>query len=42
MVYVSEMSGIDSTTFEDKLWNDLNEETARKAVNKKGRTIAVF
>lgn len=39
MVYTSEMSGIDSTTFEDKLWNDLNEETARKAVNKKGRTI---
>lgn len=39
MVCVSEMSGIDSTTFEDELWNDLNEETARKAVNKKGRTI---
>ena len=39
MVYVSEMSDVDSTTFEDKLWNDINEETARKAVNKKGRTI---
>ena len=39
MVYASEMSGIDSTTFEDKLWNGMNEETARKAVNKKGRTI---
>ncbi|HCC51010.1 MAG TPA: hypothetical protein DEQ30_02305, partial [Porphyromonadaceae bacterium] len=39
MVYVSEMSGIDSTTFEDKLWNDMDEETARKAVNKKGRTV---
>ncbi|WP_291527955.1 DinB family protein [Bacteroides sp. UBA939] len=39
MVYASEMSGINSTTFEDKLWNGINEETARKAVNKKGRTI---
>lgn len=39
MVYTSEMSGIDNTTFEDKLWNGMNEETARKAVNKKERTI---
>lgn len=39
MVYASEMSGINLPTFEDEIWQNLNEETARKAVNKKGRTV---
>lgn len=39
MLYVSEMSGINQVTFEDQLWNTVNEETVRKAKNKKGRTI---
>lgn len=39
MVYSSEMSGIKQITFEDELWINLNHETARKAENKKGRTI---
>lgn len=39
MLYVSEMSGINQVTFEDQLWNDINEETVRKAKNNKGRTI---
>lgn len=39
MVYTSEMSGTNQITFEDELWQNLNNETARKAENKKGRTI---
>ena len=39
MVYFSEMSEIKQTTFEDKLWKNLEETTARTTVNKKGRTI---
>ena len=39
MVYSSEMSEIKQTTFEDKLWKNLEETTARTTVNKKGRTI---
>jgi len=39
MVYTSEMSDKNQNTFEDKLWESLDEETARKATNKKGRTI---
>lgn len=39
MVYPSKMSGTNQRTFEDELWENLNEETARKAVNPKGRTV---
>lgn len=39
MVYTSEMSGTNQITFEDELWQNLNNETVRKAENKKGRTI---
>lgn len=39
IVYTSEMSGTNQRTFEDELWEDLSEETARKAVNAKGRTV---
>ena len=39
MVYTSETSGTNQRTFEDELWEDLSEETARKAVNTKGRTV---
>lgn len=39
MVYSSEMSGINQGTFEDEIWEKLNEDTARKAINKKGRTV---
>ncbi|PWG81305.1 hypothetical protein [Pararcticibacter amylolyticus] len=39
MVFTSEMSGTVHTTFEDELWDGLDEETLRFAVNKKGRTI---
>lgn len=39
MVYISEMSRINQITFEDELWQNLNNETARIAQNKKGRTI---
>lgn len=39
MVYPSEMSGVIQSTFEDELWENLNEDTARKAINKKGRTV---
>lgn len=35
MVYTSEMSGINQITFENQLWDSLDEETARKAINKK-------
>ncbi|MDD7794086.1 DinB family protein [Clostridium sp. 'White wine YQ'] len=40
MVHESSMSHIDEKTFEDELWEGLDEETIRRAVNSKGRTIA--
>ena len=39
LVHSSSISNSDFTTYEDDLWNGLDDETARKAVNKKGRTI---
>lgn len=40
MVHSSIMSGIDKKTFEDELWEGLDENIARTAKNEKGRTIA--
>lgn len=40
MVHSSAMSGIDAKTFEDELWEGLDENTFRTSVNEKGRTIA--
>ncbi|WP_242878616.1 hypothetical protein [Clostridium beijerinckii] len=40
MVHSSKMSNINTVTFEDELWEDLDETTIRTAVNEKGRTIA--
>ena len=40
MVHSSIMSGIDKTTFEDELWEGLDENTFRTSKNEKGRTIA--
>lgn len=40
MVHSSNMSGINKKTFEDELWEELNENTFRTATNDKGRTIA--
>ncbi|MCM0650269.1 DinB family protein [Clostridium swellfunianum] len=40
MVHSSEMSGLLIKTFEDELWEDLDEYTFRSATNEKGRTIA--
>lgn len=40
MVHSSEMSGLMIKTFEDELWEDLDEHTFRSATNEKGRTIA--
>lgn len=40
MVHASEMSGINAKTFEDELWEGLDEDTFRMAVNEKGRTVA--
>lgn len=40
MVHLSEMSGINIKTFEDELWEGLNEETFKTAVKDEGRTIA--
>lgn len=39
-VHVSEMSGINVTTFEDALWKNLEDYAFRDAVGVKGRTIA--
>lgn len=39
MVHSSIMSGIDKKTFEDELWEGLNENTFRASANEKGRTI---
>lgn len=40
MVHSSVMSGIGRITFEDELWEGLEEETFRTAVKDEGRTIA--
>lgn len=40
MVHISEMSGVNYTTFEDELWDNLDEYTFRNSINEKGRTIA--
>ncbi len=40
MVHSSLMSGINTKTFEDELWEGLDEHTFRSAVNSKGRTVA--
>ncbi len=40
MVHSSNMSGIDKKTFEDELWEGLDENTFRTSTNEKGRTIA--
>lgn len=40
MVHSSEMSGLLIKTFEDELWEDLDEYTFRTSTNEKGRTIA--
>ena len=40
MVHSSEMSGLKVKTFEDELWDGLDENTFRTARNSKGRTIA--
>ena len=34
------MSGVDEKTFEDELWKELDENTFRTSINKKGRTVA--
>ncbi len=39
-MFVSEMSEAKSKTFEDELWENLDEETIRNSTNEKGRTIA--
>jgi hypothetical protein len=40
MVHSSIMSGIDAKTFEDELWEGLDDNTFRTSINEKGRTIA--
>lgn len=40
MVHTAEMSGIKTVTFEDQLWEGLDQITFRSKTNKKGRTIA--
>ena len=40
MVHMGKMSNINVKTFEDELWENLDEETIRTATNEKGRTIA--
>jgi hypothetical protein len=39
MVHLSEMSSIKTNTFEDYLWEDLDETALRTSTNEKGRTI---
>ncbi|ROR22113.1 hypothetical protein EDD66_11725 [Mobilisporobacter senegalensis] len=39
MVHSSNMSGVSVKTFEDELWEGLDEESCKTAVNEKGRTI---
>ncbi|MBN1969718.1 MAG: DinB family protein [Candidatus Delongbacteria bacterium] len=40
MVHVSEMAASKIKTFEDELWENLDEDTIRNGINEKGRTIA--
>jgi hypothetical protein len=40
MVHSSDMSGLLIKTFEDELWDGLEEHTFRTSTNEKGRTIA--
>ncbi|QAA33359.1 DinB family protein [Clostridium manihotivorum] len=40
MVHSSQMSHINHMTFEDELWDDLDDIVFRTATNEKGRTIA--
>lgn len=40
MVHSSEMSGTNLKTFEDELWEGLDEKTFKTAVKEEGRTIA--
>lgn len=40
MVHSSDMSGISIKTFEDEVWDGLDEYTFRTSTNNKGRTIA--
>jgi hypothetical protein len=40
MVHSKEVSGSKIKTFEDEIWENLDENTFRTAINKKGRTIA--
>ena len=40
MVHTSEMSGINIKTFEDELWEGLDEKTFKTGVKDEGRTIA--
>jgi hydroxypyruvate isomerase len=40
MVHSSDMSGLLIKTFEDELWEGLDEHTFRTSTNEKGRTIA--
>lgn len=40
MVHSSKMSGLPIKTFEDELWDGLDEHTFRTSTNEKGRTIA--
>ncbi|GKU24878.1 DinB family protein [Clostridium folliculivorans] len=39
MVHLSEMSSITTNSFEDDLWENLDETTLRTSTNEKGRTI---
>lgn len=39
-IHASDVSGINSVTFEDELWEGMDETTFRMAQNKKGRTVA--
>lgn len=40
MMHSSEMSNLNTVTFEDEVWDGLDEDTFRTSVNKKGRTVA--
>ncbi len=40
MVHSSTMSGIDEKTFEDELWDGINDDMFRIYQNEKGRTVA--
>ena len=40
LVHEKAMSGIDVITYEDELWNDINDHKFRETQNNKGRTVA--